>query len=104
MQQRAGHLTAARQHIDEIFLIWLTESQPVNHALLSKLGETHNVPPKGTLEDVTADFGSVEHPPRTKAACIDETLRVPLHAAPRRTAGQAGILSTSSRKSEDTFA
>ena len=82
-QQPARCLAAPRQHIDEIFLIGLSKSQTINHALLSKLGKARDIPSKGTLENMTADFGAIEHPPWTKAARIDGTLRMSLHASPR---------------------
>jgi hypothetical protein len=63
LQQCAGCSATARQHVDEVFLIGLSKSQPIDHPLLSELGETRHIPPKGALENMTVDLGAVEHPP-----------------------------------------
>ncbi|MEI4263806.1 hypothetical protein V8352_18880 [Roseovarius sp. D0-M9] len=74
-----------------LFRIWfshaslraLSQSQPIDHALFSKLGEADDVPSKRALEDVTTNFGTVVHPPGAKAARIDQTLSVKFYAMPR---------------------
>jgi len=49
------------------------------------LGETDDVPSKGALKDVTTNFGTIVHPPRAKAALIDQTLSVKFQAMPEGT-------------------
>lgn len=71
LQQFAGLSTTARQHIDKVFLIRLSKRQPIDHALLSKLRKTRNVPPKGPFKNMPADLSAFEHPPRTEATRID---------------------------------
>ena len=91
LQQRTCRFPAARQHVDKIFLVGLTESQSIDHAMFSKLREPQHVPPKGTLENMPVNLGAVEHPSRTKATLIDKALCVPFHAMPRRALIHAGI-------------
>jgi len=91
LQQHTSRIAAAGQNADEVFLIWLPKSQPIDHALFPELGKARDIPPKGALEHMPADLSAVEHPPGTHAALINEARRVLQCALPRRAIGHCRI-------------